>query len=81
MVLDILRGEEKLTLTITRKALPLEAVSGEMLDGIGYIRLDNFYTGTGDDFIRTAESLLEQGASARKLRISPGFLPYPGLAS
>ena len=35
-----------------------------MLDGIGYIRLDNFYTGTGDDFIRTAESLLEQGASA-----------------
>ena len=64
VVLDILRGEEKFTLTITRKALPLEAVSGEMLDGIGYIRLDNFYTGTGDDFIQTAESLLEQGASA-----------------
>ncbi len=64
VTLEILRGEETLSLTIMRKALPLEAVSGEMLDGVGYIRIDNFYTGTGDSFIRTAEDLLEQGASA-----------------
>ena len=64
VTLDILRGEESFSLTMKRKALPLEAVSGEMLDGIGFIRIDNFYTGTGDVFIRTADSLLEQGASA-----------------
>ena len=64
VTLDILRGEESLSLTMTRKALPLEAVSGEMLDDVGFIRIDNFYTGTGDEFIRTADSLLEQGATA-----------------
>ena len=64
VTLDILRGEETLSLTMTRSALPREAVKGEMLDGIGLIRIDNFYTGTGDAFIRTAEELLEQGASA-----------------
>ena len=64
VTLDILRGEESFSLTMTRKALPLEAVSGEMLDDVGFIRIDNFYTGTGDAFIRTADSLLEQGATA-----------------
>ena len=64
VTLDILRGEESFSLTMTRKALPLEAVNGEMLDDVGFIRIDNFYTGTGDAFIRTADSLLEQGATA-----------------
>ena len=64
VTLEILRGEETLSLTMTRMALPLDPVSGEMLDGIGYIRIDNFYTGSGDAFIRTAEELRGQGASA-----------------
>ncbi|MBR6950917.1 MAG: PDZ domain-containing protein [Oscillospiraceae bacterium] len=64
VVLEILRGEQTLTLSMVRKALPLEAISGEMLDGIGYIRIENFYTGTGDSFVRTAEDLLDQGAEA-----------------
>ena len=64
VTLEILRGEETLSLTMTRMALPLDPVSGEMLDGTGYIRIDNFYTGSGDAFIRTAEDLLEQGATA-----------------
>lgn len=64
VILEINRGEESFSLALTRKALPIEPVSGEMLDGTGYIRIDNFYSGSGDAFVRTAEHLLEQGASA-----------------
>ena len=64
VTLEIIRGEETFSLTLTRKTLPREPVSGEMMDGTGYIRIDNFYTGSGDAFIRVAENLLEQGASA-----------------
>ncbi len=46
VVLDILRGDTKIQLEITRKKIGVETVTYEIIDKIGYIKISNFATST-----------------------------------
>ena len=61
VVLDVLRGDEELTFTITRKTIDLDAVTYRMLeDNIGYIRIRSFNDVTYDGFMEALEELQAQ---------------------
>lgn len=63
------------TVTCTRKTLKSYSASGKMLeDNVGYVRLDNFYSGAADTFRQEVESLRAQGATSLVLdvRSNPG---------
>lgn len=63
------------TVTCTRQTLKSDSVSGKLLDnGVGYVRLDNFYAGCADSLQREVESLMDQGATSLVLdvRSNPG---------
>ena len=63
------------TVTCTRQTLKSYSASGKMLeDNVGYVRLDNFYSGAADTFRQEVESLREQGATSLVLdvRSNPG---------
>jgi len=47
--LDILRGETSLVLDITRKKVNIQTVSHEIIDDIGYIKIDTFATATAEE--------------------------------
>ena len=75
VVLTLLRDEETLEVSVTRKVIHSKAAEGQMLtDDIGYIAIDNFHDGAGQETIAEIEKLTEQGA--RKLifdvRDNPG---------
>ena len=74
---DRIRGEEgtqvALTLlredgstcsvTCTRATLRSPSASGRLLEGdVGYVKLDNFYSGAADSFQKEVDALVEQGA-------------------
>lgn len=76
---DRIRGEEgtqvALTLlredgstcdvTCTRAALRNSSASGRLLEGdVGYVKLDNFYSGAADSFQKEVDALVDQGAKA-----------------
>lgn len=72
-----LQGEDgqSRTVTCTRKTLKSYSASGKMLeDNVGYVRLDNFYSGAADTFRQEVESLRAQGATSLVLdvRSNPG---------
>lgn len=51
--------------TCTRATLRNSSASGKMLEGeIGYVKLDNFYSGSADSFQKEVDALVEQGAKA-----------------
>ncbi len=61
VVLDVLRGDEELTFTITRKTIDLDAVTYRMLeDNIGYIRIRSFNDVTYDGFMEALDELQAQ---------------------
>ncbi len=63
------------TVTCTRAMLKTVSASSKMLDnGVGYVRLDNFYSGAADSFRQEVESLINQGATSLVLdvRSNPG---------
>ena len=63
VVLTVLRGEESLDITVTRKVIQRKVAEGRMLaDGIGYVSIDNFHGAAGKETIGIVEELLEQGA-------------------
>jgi carboxyl-terminal processing protease len=64
--LTIIRADgAEQTVTVVYSFVFVDPVSYEMLDGdIGYIRLENFDTGSADRFIFAARVLIEQGARA-----------------
>ena len=63
VVLTVLRGEESLDITVTRKVIHSKAAEGRMLaDGVGYVAIDNFHDGAGEESIAVIGELLEQGA-------------------
>lgn len=50
---------------LTRAALETEPVSYELLDGgVGYVKLENFYSHSAEKFIAAVDDLTDQGASA-----------------
>ena len=86
---DLIRGEEgtqvALTLlgedggvrevTCTRATLRNPSARGKLLEGdIGYVKLDNFYSGAADSFQKEVEALTAQGAKALivDVRSDPG---------
>jgi len=63
VVLTLQRGTESLDVTVKRKTIHKTAAQGQMLTGnIGYIVIDNFHEGAGQETIREIEKLQEQGA-------------------
>lgn len=86
---DLIRGESgtQVTLTLlgedgtsrdvtcTRATVRNPSASGRMLEGgVGYVKLDNFYSGAADSFRREVDALVEQGAQSLlvDLRSDPG---------
>ena len=83
---DLILGEAgtQVTLTLlgedgeavcTRATLRNPSAHGKMLEGnIGYVKLDNFYSGAADSFVREVDALVEQGAAALivDVRSDPG---------
>lgn len=61
----VLRNEEELDFTLTRKIIQVEVAQGQMLEGnIGYVRIANFNSKCAEQSIQWTSSLLEQGATA-----------------
>ena len=61
--------------TCTRATLHNPSASGKMLEGsIGYVRLNNFYSGSADSFRQAVDALVEQGAESLivDVRSDPG---------
>lgn len=76
---DLIRGEEGTqveltvqgtdgairTVTVTRKSIQEDPVSYEMLDGqVGYVRIENFFTGSAQEMEDAVDALLEEGAQS-----------------
>lgn len=52
-------------ISLTRAALETEPVSFELLDdGVGYVKLENFYSHSAEKLIAAVDSLMDQGAKA-----------------
>lgn len=75
--LTIARGDEIKEFTIERKSIQLPTVKGKMLEeGIGYIRISQFSTDTGQEFSKIYEELKKEGMHKLilDLRDNPGGL-------
>lgn len=73
--LTILRGEESLTLAVTRQIIQVEVASGQMLeDNMGLVTINNFDERCADETLAAVEALIEQGAQALifDVRFNPG---------
>jgi carboxyl-terminal processing protease len=63
VLLTVLRGEETLEISVTRKELHTRTVGGIMLtDTVGYVVISNFHDNTGAETVEEVEKLLDQGA-------------------
>lgn len=63
VMLTLLRGEETLELSVTRKVVHSQVATGVMLtEDVGYVSISNFHTGAGEETIGQVEKLLEEGA-------------------
>lgn len=49
VVLDILRGETHLALEITRKKINIQTATHEIIDDVGYIKIDKFASNTSEE--------------------------------
>ncbi|MBM6828714.1 S41 family peptidase [Anaerotignum lactatifermentans] len=62
VALGVRRGEDILTLTVTRQDIQVTTVEGRMLeDGIGYISISAFRENTYDQFREALDALLAEG--------------------
>ena len=71
----VLRGEEELTFSVTRKMIQVEVAKGELLPGdIGLVTITNFDTRCADETLAAIQSVLDQGAKALifDVRFNPG---------
>ncbi len=63
--LTLLREGEEYTVVVTRDEIRTYSVSGDLLEGnIGYIAIQDFDSGVGDEFRNMLNSLMDQGARA-----------------
>ena len=59
----VLRNGEKLTFTLERQSLRIEAAKGQLLEGgIGLIRIENFFANSASETIAVIKDLQAQGA-------------------
>jgi len=71
----VLRGEEELTFSVTRKLIQVEVARGELLPGgIGLVTITNFDDRCSQETLAAIESLRQQGAKALlfDVRFNPG---------
>lgn len=71
----VLRGEEKLTFSVTRKMIQVEVARGELLpEGIGLVTIANFDDRCAEETLAAVEDLLQKGAKALlfDVRFNPG---------
>ena len=67
-------GAER-SVTVRRETIKRVLVEGRLLDdGVGYVRITRFDTGSGEDFVRVVDELIESGASSLvfDVRSNPG---------
>lgn len=66
VTVTVLRGKEKMKLTISRGAIPLYSLDAAYMltDTIGYIRLNKFSENTYKEFMRSMENLQGKGMKA-----------------
>lgn len=63
VMLTLLRGEETLDVSVTRRVIRSRIAEGQMLDSdIGLVTIKNFYSHAGEETIEEIEKLTEQGA-------------------
>lgn len=75
LTVTVLRGEESLTFTVTRKAIHTKVAAGQMLEeNIGYVAIANFHTDAAKETVAVIEDLLSKGAQSLVLdvRNNPG---------
>lgn len=73
--LTVLRGEEKLPVTVTRRHMETPVAEATLLDnGIGLVRIYNFDSRCADETIRAIEDLRAKGAASLifDVRFNPG---------
>lgn len=68
VIIEILRNDVILSLEITRKKVTIKTVSYEIVDKIGYIRIDSFAQATADE-IKEALYEIEEVARLKKIII------------
>lgn len=63
--LTVLRQEEELDFTLTRKTIQLAVAEGQMLENnVGYVRIANFNSNCADQTLAAVKELVEQGAQS-----------------
>lgn len=63
IALSVLREEDTLELTVTRRVIHSQTAASTMLtDTVGYVVISNFHEGAGEDTVKEVEKVLEQGA-------------------
>lgn len=73
--IGVLRGEEKLTFTVTRRTVQVQVAKGQMLeDNIGLVTVVNFDERCAQETLAAVEELVNQGARALifDVRNNPG---------
>ncbi len=73
--LTVLRADETLTFTVTRKTIQVVVAEGEMLENsIGLVRITNFDERCADETLAAVKGLVEQGAKGLifDVRFNPG---------
>lgn len=73
--LTLLRGNQTLVLSVTRRTIHTKVAEGQMLtDTLGCVTIQNFHTGAGKETIGVIEMLREQGAETLifDVRDNPG---------
>lgn len=72
--ITILRDGDRIDMTLVRKIIQVEVVVYENLDGIGYIKMENFNANCASLTIAAIEALMEEGVTGLifDLRYNPG---------
>jgi carboxyl-terminal processing protease len=73
--ITVLRGEERLTFSVTRRKIQVTVATGQMLeDKIGLVTIANFDERCADETLAAVKTLVEQGAQALifDVRFNPG---------
>lgn len=74
VTLEIERGSQDLTFEVTRDKIEIPVVETDLVGDVGYLRLNMFTSGSGDQVDRALEDLFERGARRLifDLRDNPG---------
>ena len=63
VMLTLLRGQQTMEMSVTRRVIRSRTAEGQMLDGnIGLVTIKNFYSHSAEETIGEVENLTEQGA-------------------